>query len=66
MQGVITSKDILRHLPLILREFGPRCAVRALRAVLTRERTTFLDVACGAEGELPQPPVTGFRRIWRS
>ncbi len=66
MQGIITSKDILRHLPLILREFGPRCAVRAIRAVLTRERTTFLDVACAQEGELPQPPAGPLRKMWRS
>lgn len=66
MQGVITSRDILRHLPLILREFGPRCAVRALTAILKRERTTFLDVACAAEGELPQPSLWSLRKIWRS
>jgi hypothetical protein len=66
MQGVITSKDILRHLPLILREFGPRCALRAVRAVIRRERTTFLDVACGCAGELPQPPASNDRRSWRN
>ena len=52
MQGVITSRDILRHLPLILREFGPRCAMKALTAVITRKRTTFLDVACGNEAPI--------------
>jgi hypothetical protein len=66
MQGVITSKDILRHLPLILREFGPRCAVKALRAVITGKRTTFLDVACGTTGELPQPPARGTHQTWRN
>jgi hypothetical protein len=66
MQGVITSKDILRHLPLILREFGPRCAVKVLRAVITGKRTTFLDVACGCSGELPQPPANDARRAWRN
>jgi hypothetical protein len=49
MQGVITSKDVLKHLPLIWREFGTRCAVKALGAVLTGKKTTFLDVACGGE-----------------
>lgn len=49
MQGVITSRDVLKHLPLIWREFGTRCAMKALSAVLTGKKTTFLDVACGAE-----------------
>lgn len=66
MQGVITSKDVLKNLPLIWREFGTRCAVKALRAVLTGKRTTFLDVACSNPGELAQPPAETPRRLWRS
>ena len=57
MQGVITSKDVLKNLPLIWREFGTGCAVRALRAVVTGEKTTFLDVACNRAGQLSQPPL---------
>jgi hypothetical protein len=47
---------VLKHLPLIWREFGTGCAVRALRAVVTGEKTTFLDVACN-RGQLLQPPA---------
>jgi hypothetical protein len=66
MQGVITGKDVLRNLPLIWREFGTRCAVKALRAIITGKKTTFLDVACTHEGRLPQPPAESPRRQWRS
>ena len=53
MDGVITSKDVLVHLPLIWKEYGTGCALRALKAVVTRQRTTFLDVACGAPERKP-------------
>lgn len=46
MQGFITSRDVVRHLPLIWREFGTRCVVRCLFAVISRQRTTFLECAC--------------------
>ena len=49
MEGIITSKDVLTHLPLIWKEFGAGCALRAIKAVVTKERTTFLDVACDCE-----------------
>ena len=66
MQGVITGRDVIKNLPLIWREFGSRCAVKALRAVLTGKKTTFLDVACTHTGQLPQPPAVSPRRLWRS
>ena len=66
MQGVITGKDVLRNLPLIWREFGTRCAVNALHAVLTGKKTTFLDCACSKKGALPQEPIQSLRRHWRS
>ena len=66
MQGVITGKDVLKHLPLIWREFGTRCAVKALTAVLTGKKTTFLDCACPHGGALQQPPAVPQRRVWRS
>lgn len=49
LEGLITSKDVLLHLPLIWREYGTGCALRALSAVVTRRRTTFLHVACNCE-----------------
>jgi hypothetical protein len=53
VDGVITTRDVLKNLPLIWREFGTVCALKCLKAVVKRERTTFLDVACGL-----QTPVT--------
>ena len=44
MQGVITGRDVLKNLPLIWREFGTRCAISALRAVLTGKKTTFRSI----------------------
>lgn len=49
MDGVITSRDVIKNLPLIWREFGTLCALKCIKAVVRRERTTFLDVACGME-----------------
>jgi hypothetical protein len=45
MVGVIDSKRAALHLGLIWREFGPRCAIRCLGALLRGRRTTFLDLA---------------------
>jgi hypothetical protein len=49
VEGIITSKDVIVHLPLIWKEYGTGCALRALKAVVTRRKTTFLDVACDCE-----------------
>ncbi len=49
MDGVITTRDVIKNLPLIWREFGTVCALKCIKAVVKRERTTFLDVACGHE-----------------
>ena len=49
LDGIIKSRDVIWNLPLIWKEFGTGCALRALRAVVTRQRTTFLDVACNCE-----------------
>lgn len=51
MEGIITSKDVIVHLPLIWKEYGTGCALRALKAVVTRQKTTFLDVACDCEAQ---------------
>jgi hypothetical protein len=45
MHGVITTWDVVRHPVLILHGFGARCYLRCLRAVLSRQRTTFLEIA---------------------
>jgi hypothetical protein len=45
MKGVVTGKDVFRHLWLVCRYFGPRCAWRCAAAVITRRRTTFLNIA---------------------
>ena len=44
MQGCITSRDVLRHPVLICMLWGPGCYLRCLRAVVTRERCTFLQL----------------------
>jgi len=45
MRGAITTWDVLTHPWLIVHEFGPRCYLRCLRAVVSRRATTFLEVA---------------------
>jgi len=45
MLGVIGNRQVASHLGLIWREFGPRCAVRCVGAMLRRRPTTFLDLA---------------------
>ena len=47
MRGFITDRDVLANLRIVLTEFGPRCVLRWLLAVVMRKRTTFLDVAVG-------------------
>ncbi len=41
--GVITTKDVIRHSAMILREFGPGTYLRCCAAILLRRRTTFLN-----------------------
>jgi hypothetical protein len=43
--GTITGRNILLHPLMIVREFGVRCYARCLKAMLLRERKTFLDCA---------------------
>ncbi len=49
MVGVIRTRDVLCNLALIRREFGMRCAVRAVVACVTHRKTTFLQVALGED-----------------
>ncbi len=49
MVGVIKTRDVLWNLALIRREFGVRCAVRAVVACVTHRKTTFLQVALGED-----------------
>ena len=42
--GVITTKDVLRHGAIIVREFGTAAYLRCCVAILLRRRTTFLNV----------------------
>jgi hypothetical protein len=50
VQGVITSKDVLRHSLTILRLWGPTCYLRCIRAMVTGHPRTFLEVVFeGAE-----------------
>lgn len=51
MRGVITGREVMANLGLVWREFGARCVVRCLVAVVTRRRTTFLRLALGHDPE---------------
>lgn len=55
MTGVITSVHVFRHGWAIVREFGVRCYLRCLLAVLTRRRTTFLHLL--HKRVVQRPPV---------
>jgi hypothetical protein len=44
IQGLITSKDVLLHTSAIVRGYGIRCYLECLRALISRRRTTFLEV----------------------
>lgn len=44
MQGCITARDVLRHPYMICRLWGPSCYLRCLKALVTRERCTFLGL----------------------
>ena len=46
VQGLITSADVLWHAPTIIRGFGLRSYLRCLAALLSRRRTTFLELVC--------------------
>jgi hypothetical protein len=45
MRGFINTRAVLFRFVVIWREFGPRCAVRCVGAILRGRPTTFLDVA---------------------
>jgi hypothetical protein len=47
--GVITTKDVLRHSAIIVREFGAAAYLRCCVAILLRRRTTFLNCVCEIE-----------------
>jgi hypothetical protein len=49
VRGTITGKDVLIHSLTILRLWGPTVYIRCLRAVMRRERCTFLGVIAQAD-----------------
>jgi hypothetical protein len=44
MNGLITTKDVLRHSATIVREFGAATYLRCCFAILSGQRTTFLNI----------------------
>jgi hypothetical protein len=56
MRGLITGREVIRHTPTIVRHFGPRCYLRCMLALLSRRKTTFLEVAFQPEGPPSAPP----------
>lgn len=49
MRGVITGRDVLANMGLVLSEFGMICLLRCLLALARGTPTTFLDLAIKAE-----------------
>jgi len=46
INGVITTKEVLTHGAVIVREFGPVAYLRCCVAIALRKRTTFLNCVC--------------------
>jgi hypothetical protein len=46
ISGVITTKEVLRHGAVIVREFGAAAYFKCCVAILLRKRTTFLNCVC--------------------
>jgi len=44
INGLITTKDVLKHSATIVREFGATTCLRCCLAILAGHRTTFLNV----------------------
>jgi hypothetical protein len=65
MLGVIGNKQVATHLGLIWREFGLRCALRCVDAILRGRPTTFLDVAFDTSARCGGPSrVAAHREQW--
>jgi len=45
MRGLVTNREVITNARLIVREFGPRCFLRCLVAMVRGKTTTFLTVA---------------------
>ena len=43
INGVITTRQVLKHGPTIVREFGASVYLKCCMAILLRKRTTFLN-----------------------
>jgi hypothetical protein len=44
INGLITTKDVLKHSAAIVREFGAATYFRCCLAILSGQRTTFLNL----------------------
>jgi hypothetical protein len=58
MLGVIGNRQVVSNIGLIWREFGPRCAIRCVGAMLRGQRTTFLDLAFDTAARGSRPPAS--------
>ena len=59
MTGYIKGRDVLWHSLIILREFGLRCYLCCLKAMLTAKRMTFL--ACALPRAMQHSAATSVR-----
>jgi hypothetical protein len=46
MKGTITTREVIRYAPTIIRCWGTGCYLACLRAALSRRPSTFLEVLC--------------------
>ena len=46
ISGLITTRDVLRHSAIIVREFGAAAYLKCCVAILLRRQTTFLACVC--------------------
>jgi hypothetical protein len=68
MNGLIGRRQVVAHFGVIWREFGPRCAVRCVSAIVHGRPTTFLDVAFNTaakrrKGETSLPAAAAGERL---
>jgi hypothetical protein len=47
INGLITTKDVLRYSATIVREYGAGTYLRCCLAIISGQRTTFLNVVFG-------------------
>jgi hypothetical protein len=50
IRGAITTRHVITHAAIVVREFGPAAFLRCCLAVLRRRKATFLDCVFATPG----------------